>query len=63
VTAPSPKPRPAYVMPSLSRILLVIAVVLFVIASLCAGGVITGWSSLAFAFGALSAWALSGAVP
>lgn len=64
MTAPSAQQQPVVVSAvSLSRILLVIGCVLFVIAALCAGDVITGWSDLAFAFGGFAAWTLSGAVP
>lgn len=55
--------RPVYGPVSIARILLVIGAVLFVIASLAAGGVITGLNAWAFGFGGFAAWALSGAVP
>lgn len=64
MTAPAPQPAP--VTPgawTARRILLVAAAVLFTVAALCAGGVITGWSDLAFASGGFAAWALSWAVP
>lgn len=58
------QPQPVVVTPfSLSRILLVIGFFLFVIASLCAGDVITGLNAWAFGFGGFAAWMLSGAVP
>lgn len=63
MTTPQPQPRPVYGPVSLARVLLVIGCILFVIAALCAGGVITGWSEWAFAFGGFAAWVLSGAVP
>jgi hypothetical protein len=63
MTTPEPQPRPVYGPVSVSRLLLVVGCILFVIASLAAGGVITGLSDWAFGFGAFSAWVLSGAVP
>lgn len=60
----TPQPQPAVVSPlSLSRVLLVVGCILFVIAALCTGGVIAGMSAWAFVFGAFAAWMLSGAVP
>lgn len=61
----TPQPQPAVVAAAwtLRRVLLVVSCILFVVASLCSGGVITGWSALAFAFGGFAAWVLSGAVP
>ena len=47
---------------TLSKVLLIVACVLFVVASLAAGGVLTGLQAWAFGFGALASWALSGAV-
>ena len=49
---------------SLSRILLVIATVLFVLAAFAAGGDPLGdIAAWAWGFGGFAAWALSGAVP
>lgn len=63
MTAPQ-QPQPAVVSPlSLSRILLVTGCILFVLAALCAGGVITSIAAWVFGFGAFAAWMLSGAVP
>lgn len=61
----TPQPQPAVVATvwTLHRVLLVVSCILFVIASLCFGGIIAGWSAWAFAAGAFSAWVLSGAVP
>jgi hypothetical protein len=47
---------------TLPKALLIIGCILFVIAALCAGAVITGWSAWAFGFGAFAAWALSAAL-
>jgi hypothetical protein len=67
VTAPSaqPQPRAVAVTPlSLSRILLTVGAVLFVLAAFAAGGhVLGGISAWAWGFGAFAAWMLSGAVP
>jgi hypothetical protein len=64
MTSPEPQPRPVVYGPvSIARVLLVVGCVLFVIASLAAGNVITGMSDWAFAFGGFAAWMLSGAVP
>lgn len=64
MTAPAAQQQPVVVSAvSLSRVLLVIGCVLFVIAALCAGGVIAGWSDLAFAFGGFAARKAEGAVP
>lgn len=66
MTAPSQQqPRPVVVTPlSLSRILLTVGAILFVLAAFAAGGDtlggITAWS---WGFGAFAAWMLSGAVP
>jgi hypothetical protein len=46
---------------TLSRILLFVGTILFVVASLMAGGVIHG-IAWAWAFGAFAAWMLAGAV-
>ena len=63
MTAPQ-QPQPVVVSPlSLSRVLLVIGCILFVLAALAAGGVITSITAWAFGFGAFAAWTLSGAVP
>jgi hypothetical protein len=48
---------------TLPRLLMIVACILFVIAALIAGGVLTGLAAWAFGFGALSAWALALAVP
>jgi hypothetical protein len=66
VTAPSQQqPRPVAAAPlSLSRILLTVGTVLFVLASFAAGGdTLGGISAWAWGFGAFAAWMLSGAVP
>lgn len=64
MTAPAAQQQPVVVSAvSLSRVLLVIGCVLFVIAALCAGGVIAGMAAWAFGFGGFAAWTLSGAVP
>jgi hypothetical protein len=67
VTTPAPpqqQPRPVYGPWYLSRVLLVIGTVLFVIAAFAAGGhplaSVPAWP---WAFGAFAAWVLSGAVP
>jgi hypothetical protein len=67
MTTPAPppqQPRPVYGPWNLSRILLVVGTVLFVIAAFAAGGHPLGdvgeWP---WAFGAFAAWVLSGAVP
>lgn len=66
MTAPSAQPpRPVVAAPlSLSRVLLVVGTVLFVLAAFAAGGDalggITAWS---WGFGGFAAWMLSGAVP
>lgn len=63
MTAPQ-QPQPVVVSPlSLSRVLLIVGCILFVIAALCAGDVITGMAAWAFGFGGFAAWMLSGAVP
>lgn len=60
MTAPQ-QPQPVVVSPlSLSRILLVTGCIPFVLAALCAGGVIASIAAWVFAF---AAWMLSGAVP
>ncbi len=62
--APPPQPRPVYGPWYLSRVLLVIGTVLFVLAAFAAGGHelgdIAAWP---WAFGGFAAWMLSGAVP
>ena len=61
---PNPQRRPAYGPWYLSRILLVIGTVLFVLAAFAAGGhPLAGIRDLPWAFGAFAAWVLSGAVP
>lgn len=66
MTAPSAQPsRTAAAVPlRLSRVLLVTAAVLLALAAVTAGGhalwTVPAWS---WGFGALGAWALSGAVP
>lgn len=59
MTAPQSPPRLPW---SLERILLLAACVLFVIASLAAGGWITNATAWSYAFGGFAAWVLSGAV-
>lgn len=60
----APQPRPVYGPVYLSRVLLVIAAVLFVLAAFAAGGDsladIPAWS---WGFGGFAAWVLSGTVP
>lgn len=61
---PNPQPRPAYGPWYLSRILLVIGTVLFVLAAFAAGGhPAAGIGMWPWGFGAFAAWVLSGAVP
>lgn len=59
MTSPTPPPRPPW---SLSRILLLAACGLFVVAALAIGGWITNVTAWSFAFGGFAAWTLSGAV-
>lgn len=47
---------------TLGKLLMVVACVLFVVAALVAGGVLTGLQAWAFGFGGLAAWALALAV-
>ena len=47
---------------TLSKLLMVVACILFVIAALVAGGVLAGLEAWAFGFGGLAAWALAFAV-
>lgn len=47
---------------TVGKLLLLVACILFVVAALAAGGVLTGIPPWAFGFGALAAWALSGVV-
>lgn len=62
--APPPQPRPASGPWYLSRILLVVGTVLFVLAAFAAGGhPLGGITDLPWAFGAFASWVLSGAVP
>jgi len=67
MTAPAPppqQPRPVYGPWYLSRVLLVIGTILFVLAAFAAGGhPLAGISEWPWAFGAFAAWVLSGAVP
>jgi hypothetical protein len=66
VTAPSAQPpRPAAPAPlSLSRVLLVVGTVLFVLAAFAAGGdTLGGIAAWSWGFGGFAAWMLSGAVP
>jgi hypothetical protein len=66
VTAPNPQPqpRPVYGPWYLSRVLLVIGTVLFVLAAFAAGGdTLGGIAAWCWGFGAFAAWVLSGAVP
>jgi hypothetical protein len=68
VTTPAPpqqpQPRPAYGPWYLSRVLLVIGAVLFVLAAFAAGGhPLAGVADWSWGFGAFAAWVLSGAVP
>ena len=44
---------------TLGKVLLIVACVLFVVAALVAGGVLTGLSMWAFGFGGFAAWALA----
>lgn len=65
MTTPDPRQRPVVVTQvSLSRVLLLIAAVLFVLGAFAAGGDaagdITAW---VWGFGGFAAWVLSGAVP
>lgn len=61
---PQPQPRPAYGPWYLSRILLVVGTILFILAAFAAGGhPLAGITDLPWAFGAFAAWVLSGAVP
>jgi hypothetical protein len=63
--APQPQPRPVVAGPLyLSRILLAIGAVLFVLAAFAAGGhPLAGITEWPWGFGAFAAWVLSGAVP
>jgi hypothetical protein len=65
VTGPTQQPVvPAAVSVwTMRRVLLVIGAVLFTVAALTAGGVLTGLNAWAFGFGGFAAWVLSGAVP
>lgn len=65
MTAPSPQPQPVVVAPlSLSRILLTVGAVLFVLAAFAAGGdTLGGIAAWSWGFGGFAAWVLSGAVP
>jgi hypothetical protein len=72
MTTPAPAPqqttvvqaRPAYGPWHASRILLIVGTVLFVLAAFAAGGhELASIPALPWAFGALAAWMLSGAVP
>ena len=67
LTTPNPNPQPrsvAYGPWYLSRILLVIGTVLFVLAAFAAGGhPLAGIGMWPWGFGAFAAWVLSGAVP
>jgi hypothetical protein len=61
---PQPQPHPVYGYWHLSRILLVIGTVLFVLAAFAAGGhQLAGIGEWPWGFGAFAAWVLSGAVP
>jgi hypothetical protein len=61
---PQPQPHPVYGYWHLSRILLVIATILFILAAFAAGGhPLAGIGEWPWAFGAFAAWVLSGAVP
>jgi hypothetical protein len=69
MTTPAPAPQqttvvqPRYAWHA-SRILLVVGTVLFVLAAFAAGGhELASIPALPWAFGALAAWMLSGAVP
>jgi len=64
MTAPA-QPQPVAVTPySLRRILLVTGTVLFVLASLAAGGdTVSGITAWTWGFAGFAAWCLSGAVP
>ena len=68
MTTPAPPPqavpRPACGPWYLSRILLAVGTILFVLAAFAAGGhPLAGISEWPWAFGAFAAWVLSGAVP
>jgi hypothetical protein len=69
VTTPAPPPQQPQPRPVggpwyLSRVLLVIGTILFVLAAFAAGGhPLAGVADWCWAFGAFAAWVLSGAVP
>jgi hypothetical protein len=48
---------------TVGKLLMIVACILFVIAALAVGGVLSGVAPWAFAFGALAAWALALAFP
>jgi hypothetical protein len=60
MTQPAPAPAVAY--PSFRRVLLFLSFILFAVAALCAGGVVSA-PEWAFGFGGFACWALSWTVP